>query len=121
MKAVPVSISLFILLIICVALNSVTIRNAESKIIEYAEVLRQKGDRAEIIDELEDYWEKNRKFIGLSIPHSQLDKTTDTIILLRHANTSHDEEEFLKHLDLLEECAKSIGRMERKCNHAFLL
>lgn len=113
MKALPVSLILFSLLIVCLTANAMFIKSFTKSLSCAADELASPNGREEKLTELETYWEKNREIVGLSVSHIQLDKFGDIIINLRQAHRYSDEAEFQRNLTLLRELARNLERTER--------
>ncbi len=113
MKAVPISITLLCILILCIIINVAFISSSEKYMLQKAQSLRAPDTRGEELSELETFWEKRKDLIGLSVSNITIDQASDIIICLREAYTNKDEKEFQKNCGLLEDIAKNIGRGEK--------
>ncbi len=113
MKAVPISIILFLILIICIVANAIFINESSSYLSDASNALYAKNDREATLDKLEAFWESRRDIIGLSVSNLILDEADDVIICLREAERSGDEAEFQKYRMRLSDISKKVARAEK--------
>ena len=107
------SVILFATLILFVILNGIYILDLSERIDEYAARLEKEEDPTALLDELQDLWKQNRKFLSFSIDTATLDEIEKTILSLAVAHQSGDWYEFEKYRAYLSEAAREISRFER--------
>ena len=116
MKSFFGSVILFTILILAVTLNGIYILNLSERIGQYAEWferVEKKEDPTALLEELQDLWKQNRKYLALSIDTATLDDIEKTILSLIVAYESGDSYEFEKYRAYLGEAAREISRFER--------
>lgn len=114
MKSFLGSVILFAILILAVTLNGIYILNLSERIGQYAERFeRVEEDPTALLEELQDLWKQNRKYLAFSIDTAALDDIEKTILSLIVAYESGDSYEFEKYRAYLGEAAREISRFER--------
>ena len=113
MKALPTSVALFILLIICIIINAFFINSSAELMSSCADKMADPHERDAALSQLEDFWKAKKQLIGLTVPKNQLDQTSTIIINLRTAYDAGDEVSFMRYRALLSDAADTIGRTER--------
>jgi hypothetical protein len=116
MKSFLGSVILFTILILAVTLNGIYILNLSERIGQYAERLERvekEEDPTALLEELQDLWKQNRKYLAFSIDTETLDDIEKTILSLIVAYESGDSYEFEKYRAYLGEAAREISRFER--------
>ena len=116
MKSFFGSVILFTILILAFTLNGIYILNLSERIGQYAEWLERvekKEDPTALLEELQDLWKQNRKYLAFSIDTATLDDIEKTILSLIVAYESGDSYEFEKYRAYLGEAAREISRFER--------
>ena len=116
MKSFLGSVILFTILILAVTLNGIYILNLSERIGQYAERLERvekEEDPTALLEELQDLWKQNRKYLAFSIDTATLDDIEKTILSLIVAYESGDSYEFEKYRAYLGEAAREISRFER--------
>ena len=116
MKSFLGSVILFTILILAVTLNGIYILNLSERIGQYAERLERvekEEDPTALLEELQDLWKQNRKYLAFSIDTATLDDIEKTILSLVVAYESGDSYEFEKYRAYLGEAAREISRFER--------
>ncbi len=111
MRSLIISIILFTSVIACIILNVGYIHNTADRIEAISADLEMPTD--EKLTELEEFWEKNDGFLGLSISTAYLDGIEETIVSLRCAYELGNLEEFEKQRALLFDAADDIRALER--------
>ena len=112
MKALPISIILFLLLIFIIITNAVFVNNTAKEINDLASKLSTAEDAEAIIDDINAIWEERRPFLALSITTDILDNVTNTIIYLNEAYASSSADDIKKYSALLLDQTHSIRRAE---------
>lgn len=116
MKSFVGSVILFTILILAVTLNGIYILGLSERIGQYAERLERvekEEDPTALLEELQDLWKQNRKYLAFSIDTATLDDIEKTILSLIVAYESGDSYEFEKYRAYLGEAAREISRFER--------
>ena len=116
MKSFLGSVILFTILILAVTVNGIYILNLSERIGQYAERLERvekEEDPTALLEELQDLWKQNRKYLAFSIDTATLDDIEKTILSLIVAYESGDSYEFEKYRAYLGEAAREISRFER--------
>jgi hypothetical protein len=116
MKSFCGSVILFTILILAVTLNGIYILDLSERIGQYAERLERdekEEDPTALLEELQDLWKQNRKYLAFSIDTETLDDIEKTILSLIVAYESGDSYEFEKYRAYLGEAAREISRFER--------
>ena len=116
MKSFLGSVILFTILILAVTLNAIYILGLSERIGQYAERLERvekEEDPTALLEELQDLWKQNRKYLAFSIDTATLDDIEKTILSLIVAYESGDSYEFEKYRAYLGEAAREISRFER--------
>ena len=112
MKAFWFSVILFAMIILAVALNGIYIIRVSEHLREYSDRL-EKENPAALLDELQDYWEYNRRFLSFSMDAITIDEVEKIILSLQVSHQSNDRYEFEKYRVYLNEMAEEISRLER--------
>ena len=113
MKDFLISITLFVIVIVCVAINSIYVSSISSKLESIAERLDLNSSPAPLIAELEAIWEKNRPWLSLSVDTPQLDSVDIIIDSIRLSYEMEDAFEFEKYRLQLSELSKEISILEK--------
>ena len=108
MRSLKITIFLFSLLIICIIFNSLYIRRCSEVLEDSAEALLT-GAQAE---ELEKFWEENRKYIGISVSENQLDNISRLVISAKYNQKHGDRAALEKDVALLMQAAEGLRRYE---------
>ena len=113
MKALPISIILFILLILVITVNFIFVNQTADKIDRLASEIRSSEDRSCAIEDLNTFWESRRSFLSLSISTDMIDSVNNTIICLNQAYAFSHENDIQKYSLILSDQSRSIRRAER--------
>ena len=113
MKAFWISLILFSLLLVGIFWNAHYVRESESYLTELVVSLGDAEEREESMDELEEFWEKNKKLFGLSVGFRDIDRVSEIITSLRWAQDYGLEAEFQKYRTLLLDAIEEITRNEK--------
>ncbi len=113
MKSFWISLVLFLLVIAGIAGNIVYIRHCADYMKNAAERVLLDEESGDTLTELENFWEKNRKYIGLSVSYREVDHLCEMLISLRWAYDIKDEEELIKYRLLVQDAVKEIERLEQ--------
>lgn len=111
MRSLIISVTLFVLVVLCVILNVGYIHSTADKIDNAAADLAEPTE--EKLSALEELWEKNEGLLGLSLSSTFLESVSKTIVSLRCAYESGDRAEYEKNRALLFLCAEGIRGLER--------
>ena len=111
MRSIIISIILFSLLLAGILLNSFVVHRISNTLISFAKELDDPCDKD--MDSLVTYWNKNRIWLGLSIPATYLDTIEKTLISMNSAYSSGNIPEYRKNLDLFKQAVYSIYKSER--------
>jgi hypothetical protein len=76
---------------------------------ESSEKLTHIDSRQRTIDELDDFWNKSQKIIGLTVPKSKLNNISSIILCIKNAHNFKDEKEFERYRLLLNEEASFLS------------
>ena len=113
MKALPVSIILFVILIFVISVNSVFVNQTAATIDRLATEIASSDDRGILLSELNEYWESRHSFLALSITTDMIDNVASTIICLNEAYEFSRENDIQKYSLILSDQANAIRRAER--------
>ena len=113
MKDFWISISLFVIVLMCVTINSIYVSSISSKLESIAEELNYDGSPATLISELATLWEKSRVWLSLSVDTPQLDSIDIIIDSLRLSYEMQEPFEFEKYRLQLSELSKEISILEK--------
>ena len=113
MKAFWFSVVLFIIIVGAVVGNSFYVSFLSDSLDRYTKEIENSESPAALINELQDFWNTNRKFAGLSIETPELDSVGRIIVSLRLAYEEGSEFEFKHSLLMLSEASREISRLER--------
>ena len=109
MKSLKISLVLFVILVICIIINSFYIHRSADRLSEAARTVSDK----ESIQELEDFWRANKQYIGLSISEAQLDHISRLIISVKCNYECQNSADLQNDIALLIDAAEEIKRYER--------
>ena len=110
MKSFSISLTLFMLLAVCMIANVIFIHDCADRIKQATEELSVPTDQK--LCELEELWSSRKKYIGLSVSEKHLDNVSQIMIALRSAYESGDDGEFKKNLALLTASSDEIKKYE---------
>ena len=111
MKALIISVILFVLLIACIISNVGYIHTCADRLEILAGAMETPTD--EELAALEAFWDKNEGLIGLSVSSVHLDSISKTIVSIRSAYEVGNKEELLKQCALLSDSANDVRRLEQ--------
>ena len=109
MRSLKISLTLFAALIICIIFNSLYLHQCSAHLSEAAATVKNEAD----VVELENFWNNNKQFIGLSISETHLDYISRLIISVKYNCKYQNTSELQKDLSLLADSAEDIKRYER--------
>ena len=112
MKALPISIILFLLLIFTIITNAIFINKTADEINDLASSVPFSENKKDTINKINTVWEERRPFLAFSITTDILDNITSTIICLNEAYNSSNESEIKKYSALLSDQTHTIRRAE---------
>ena len=112
MKAFWISLALFLLVIGAVIANAAYISYISDRLEEYSKSIQYNKSPADLIEELQDFWDKHRKFIGLSMETPEIDSVEKTILSLKLSYEEGQEFEFERCRLLLAKASREIKRLE---------
>ncbi len=113
MKSLIVTVILFCLLLGAIILNSILVHRTVDHLNDLLSQIESVTDQDSTLSELETYWEKQKKFLSLSVSFRDLDHVEETLVGLRWAYDEQDEKEFRKYHALLTDAVAEIARIER--------
>ena len=113
MKAFIISLLLFLLLIGCIILNTVFLNRSADHFRALAMAIETPENRRESLEELAATWEKQKKWIGLTVSFRELDHFGEIITQLHWAYEQKNEQEFQKYRSLFLDAIEEITRTER--------
>ncbi len=111
MKSLIISVTLFLLVALCIIINVGYIHSTADKIEKAAVGLAEPTE--EKISALEELWKKNEGILGLSLSSTFLENVSKTVVSLRCAHESGDAAEYEKNRAFLFHCAEGIRGLER--------
>ena len=109
MRSLIITSILFLLLILCIILNSLYIHRCADQISAMAEMILEGNDAAQ----LETFWKNNRSYIGISISEDQVDNISRIIASVRINQESGNMPELEKDIAHLLQAAESMRQYER--------
>ena len=112
MKALPVSVILFMLLVFVIITNAIFVNNTANEINDLASRISDADDREIIINEINTIWGSRRPFLALSTSTDILDNVTYTVICLNKAYEHSNENDIQKYSAILSDQAHSLKRAE---------
>lgn len=112
MKAFFISLLLFILLIGGIVGNAVYVHRVTDRLLQSLDAISFSSSEAEW-DELEDYWDRHRAFVALSISYRELDHFSESLIALRAARDADSSFDFEIYHAIAVDAAREIARLER--------
>ena len=113
MKDFLISITLLIIVLVCVVVNSIYVSSISSRLESISEALDFDSSPAPLIAELEAIWEKNRPWLSLSVDTPQLDSVDIIIASIRLSYEMKEGFEFEKYRLQLSELSKEISILEK--------
>ena len=109
MRSLKISITLFAILIICIAFNSLYISHCAERLLSQTDDILLSGSA----EELDDFWKSNKKYIGMSISETQLDSISRLIVSIRCDIEQNNSADLKKDVALLRDAVDGIRRYER--------
>ena len=113
MKAIIISVTLLLLVVIVVFANNIYISNVTEKLKSLVEDISQGNNINKAIDELEKLWNDTRKFTALSVSLDEIDQTTEHLISLSIACSFEDDLTIRRYCALLINDFDDLGRYEK--------
>lgn len=107
MRTFVISISLFLLLLCCIIINSIYLTGLTEKMLVLANGL------PETIYELSDIWEQNRNYVGITVNYSYIYTISTSIISTKRLYEGSCEGEFEAARDILYEAIMRLHELER--------
>lgn len=75
--------------------------------------LAEENDREATLCELEAFWHKQRKQLGLTVGYRELDHIGEILVQLRWAKDEQNEREFERYRRLLADATEELERTEK--------
>ena len=113
MKALPITILIFLIMISVIIINVGFINRTSRTMHSLLDNLDESSEREVGISELECFWKNNQSIVGLSISNTQLDNISSLVICLRCSYEEKDDTEFERYRALLYDAADNIRRFEK--------
>ena len=113
MRSVVISLFLFALLVFLTAVNVKFIGDSEKYIVSLAEEMANESGREDALSSLEDFWNRRKDIIGLTVSYTQLDRMSEMLVCARCAYDAKNEHEFQKYRALIIDAAEGISRTEK--------
>ena len=112
MKEFWITLILFIIILGGVIANSIYVSAVSQSLEDFAEEMNYERDSEALLDELQGFWSKHKKFIALSVDTPQIDSVEKIIMSLRLAHERRENFEFEKYRLHLFEASREIARLE---------
>ena len=112
MKEFWFTIILFIIIIGGVIANAVYVSTVSERLEWFAEEVDIGKDSDVLIDQLQNYWDKHKRFIGISVDTPQVDAVEKIILSLRLSYDRGESFEFEKYRLHLSEMSREISHLE---------
>ncbi len=114
MKAWIAALVLFLALLALIACNARYVHRVSEHIVSAADTLSfQDENTATILDELEQYWQRHRPYMALSISYRDLDHLGEALLSLRSAYDTQNASDFELYRRMVSDCAAEIARLEK--------
>lgn len=114
MKTFFVSISIFLLLISVIIMNSFYINRISEQLMSAAKkITAPNGDRSIALSDFSNLWHKNRNKISLSVNYVYIENIGERLAAVKAAHLRGDNDMFLHELAMLKEEIRELNRLER--------
>lgn len=115
MKSLLVTLSMFIILLICIGFNCFFIHYTYGQMLEYSNTISVYPgiENQSIILEMKKYWDDKNSMISLSLSYRDISEISNAIDAVFAANHSNNEAELNINIEKLKNTIKSIIRLER--------
>ena len=115
MKSLLVTLSLFIILLICIGFNCVFIHETYEKMLEYSNAISiyPGVENQSIILEMKKFWNDKNSIISLSLSYRDIAEISNAMDAVFASNHANDEAELNINIEKLKNAIKSIIRLER--------
>jgi len=113
MKSFVLTVILFCLLISVIVINSLYTKNIANEIEKKITDLDFEEEITDELNEIQEYWEKQEKIVGISVGFKEIDKTCELIISLKTYYQYQNKQEFERVKLLLLDVIEEITRLEK--------
>lgn len=116
MKGCVVAGAVLVLILVCVILNGVYVRNTAEALLTAVEALPSIPDpanTASAIREIEKLLEKHALILGITIPYSIIDRVSEGLIHLEACVLAGDDQQYAETLALLRDLICELSRSEK--------
>ena len=113
MKGLWASLVLFALMLGFVIGNAIYVKHVADGLARFANDLKNNESPAALLEELQDFWQKHKKFLGLSVETPSLDSVDRAILSLKSAIETNEPFDIESNRLLLEELSRELERVER--------
>lgn len=115
MKSLLVTLSLFIILLICIGFNCVFIHETYEKMLEYSNAISKypSVENKSIILEMKKFWNDKNSIISLSLSYRDIAEISNAMDAVFASNHANNEAELNINIEKLKNAIKSIIRLER--------
>ena len=122
MRSLIISLILFAVVCGAIVANGIYVTRISERIASLAAELPEQSHESAVrsVDELTDYWEKHRTFLGLGLGSSGIEHLNELIISLRYAVSDRNALETARLCALIREQCADISLHERLSIHGIL-
>lgn len=103
---------LFVIILGGVIVNSIYVSEISRELEGFADRINYERNSEVLLDELQDFWNKHKKFVAISVDTSQIDSIEKIILSLRLAYDRGESFEFEKYRMQLSEVSREMARLE---------
>ncbi len=115
MKSFYISIVILAIILATVTANFIFINNVSKNLTEHITRLLETPfeQREAEISELEQYWEKTREFVSMSVRYTEIDRVDDYVIMISASYKDGNIHDCNQALNLMRDAAEELARLEK--------
>ncbi len=114
MKAWIASLVLLLALIVLIVVNANYVNRVSEHICTTADALSFEDAQAKnVIEDLDQFWNRHRPYMALSIGYRDLDHLSEALISLRSAYDTQNASDFELYRRIISDAADELARLER--------